>query len=91
MTLQIRPARPGEEGVVLSFIRKLADYEKLAHEVTATEADESRTTLSVASSTSTTGVVAKTAPAVDPMGCVATRNFAAGPWLTWMSWVSTSS
>lgn len=39
MTLEIRPARPGEEGVVLSFIRKLAEYEKLAHEVTATEAD----------------------------------------------------
>ena len=39
MTLEIRPARPGEEGLVLSFIAKLADYEKLAHEVTATEAD----------------------------------------------------
>ena len=39
MTLQIRPARPGEEGLVLAFIRKLADYEKLAHEVTASEAD----------------------------------------------------
>ena len=39
MTLEIRPARRGEEGLVLSFIAKLADYEKLAHEVTATEAD----------------------------------------------------
>ena len=32
-------ARPGEEGLVLGFIAKLADYEKLAHEVTASEAD----------------------------------------------------
>ena len=39
MTLEIRPARRGEEGLVLSFIAKLADYEKLAHEVTASEAD----------------------------------------------------
>ena len=39
MTLEIRPARRGEEGLVFSFIAKLADYEKLAHEVTATEAD----------------------------------------------------
>ena len=39
MTLAIREARPGEEGLVLSFIRKLADYEKLAHEVTASETD----------------------------------------------------
>lgn len=37
--LEIRPARPGEEGLVLAFIRKLADYEKLAHEVTASAAD----------------------------------------------------
>lgn len=37
MTLTIRPARPGEAGLVLGFIRQLADYEKLAHEV---EADE---------------------------------------------------
>lgn len=34
----IRPARPGEAGVVLAFIRALAVYEKLEHEVTATEA-----------------------------------------------------
>ncbi len=39
MSLEIRPARPGEEGLVLSFIRTLADYEKLAHEVEASEAD----------------------------------------------------
>ena len=34
----IRPARPGEAGLVLGFIRALADYEKLAHEVAADEA-----------------------------------------------------
>lgn len=39
MTLAIRAAAAGEEGLVLSFIRKLADYEKLAHEVTANEPD----------------------------------------------------
>jgi GNAT superfamily N-acetyltransferase len=39
MTLDIRPARPGEEGLVLAFIRKLAEYEKLLDEVEATEAD----------------------------------------------------
>ncbi len=39
MSLAIREARPGEEGLVLNFIRKLADYEKLLHEVTAQEAD----------------------------------------------------
>ena len=38
MFLAIRPARPGEAGLVLSFIRELAEYEKLAHEVEATEA-----------------------------------------------------
>jgi len=38
MSLLIRPARPGEAGLVLSFIRALAAYEKLAHEVDATEA-----------------------------------------------------
>jgi GNAT superfamily N-acetyltransferase len=38
MSLLIRPARPGEAGLVLSFIRELAEYEKLAHEVEATEA-----------------------------------------------------
>jgi diamine N-acetyltransferase len=34
----IRPARPGEAGGVLAFIRALADYEKRLHEVTSTEA-----------------------------------------------------
>ncbi len=39
MTLTIRPARPDEAGLVLAFIRELAEYERLAHEVEATEAD----------------------------------------------------
>jgi len=39
MSLEIRQARPGEEALVLGFIRKLADYEKLLHEVSASEAD----------------------------------------------------
>ena len=34
----IRPARPKEAGVVLDFIRKLADYEKCSDEVVADEA-----------------------------------------------------
>jgi len=37
MTVEIRPARPGEAGLVLNFVRELAAYEKLADEV---EADE---------------------------------------------------
>ena len=36
--LRIRPARPGEAGLVLGFVRELAEYEKLTHEVDATEA-----------------------------------------------------
>ena len=39
MSLSIRRARPGEAGLVLDFIRELAEYEKLSHEVEATEAD----------------------------------------------------
>lgn len=39
MTLTIRSAVKGEEGVVYDFIRKLAAYEKLGHEVEATESD----------------------------------------------------
>lgn len=39
MSLEIRQARPGEEALVLGFIRKLADYERLLHEVSASEAD----------------------------------------------------
>ena len=38
MSLTIRPARPGEAGLVLAFIQALAAYEKLAHEVEAGEA-----------------------------------------------------
>jgi GNAT superfamily N-acetyltransferase len=38
MSLTIRPARPGEAGLVLQFVRELAEYEKLEHEVEATEA-----------------------------------------------------
>lgn len=39
MSLTIRQANPGDEGLVFGFIAKLADYEKLAHEMVATEAD----------------------------------------------------
>jgi len=39
MSVNIRRARPGEAGLVLAFIRELAEYEKLSHEVEATEAD----------------------------------------------------
>jgi GNAT superfamily N-acetyltransferase len=38
MSLTVRPARPDEAGLVLSFVRELAEYERLAHEVEATEA-----------------------------------------------------
>jgi len=38
MSLTIRPACPGEAGLVLQFVRELAEYEKLTHEVEATEA-----------------------------------------------------
>ncbi|MDJ1158580.1 GNAT family N-acetyltransferase [Chelatococcus sp. SYSU_G07232] len=37
MSLTIRPAVPADVGLVLSFIRDLAAYEKLLHEVEATE------------------------------------------------------
>jgi GNAT superfamily N-acetyltransferase len=39
MSLIIRGARPDEAGLVLSLVRELAEYEKLLHEVEATEAD----------------------------------------------------
>ncbi len=39
MSLVIRRARPDEAGLVLSLVRELAEYEKLLHEVDATEAD----------------------------------------------------
>jgi GNAT superfamily N-acetyltransferase len=37
MSLLIRRARTDEAGVVLSLVRELAEYEKLSHEVEATE------------------------------------------------------
>ena len=37
MSLTIRRARPDEVGVVYSLIRELAEYERLLHEVEATE------------------------------------------------------
>jgi GNAT superfamily N-acetyltransferase len=37
MTLNIRPARAGEAPLVLQLIRELAEYEKLLHEVVATD------------------------------------------------------
>lgn len=39
MSLSIRPARPGEAGLVLQLVRELAEYEKLLHEVVASEAE----------------------------------------------------
>lgn len=42
MHLIIRPAQPGDEPIILQFIRGLAAYEKLAHECVATEADLTR-------------------------------------------------
>ena len=39
MSLVIRGAGPADIGVVFALIRELADYEKLSHEVVATEAD----------------------------------------------------
>lgn len=36
-SLRIRRARPEEAGLVLSFLRELAEYEKLLHELEATE------------------------------------------------------
>jgi GNAT superfamily N-acetyltransferase len=38
VSLFIRPAGPGEAPLVLAFVRELAEYEKLSHEVDATEA-----------------------------------------------------
>ena len=37
MTVIIRNAAPGDEVAILAFIKELAAYEKLAHEVVATE------------------------------------------------------
>ena len=41
--LCIRAAVPGDAGLILQLIRELADYEKLAHEVVATEQALSQT------------------------------------------------
>ncbi len=38
MALHLRPARPGDGPLILSFVRELAVYEHLEHEVDATEA-----------------------------------------------------
>lgn len=35
----IRPARAGDAGTILALIKELADYERLSHEVVATEDD----------------------------------------------------
>ena len=43
MTFRIRNAAPGDESLILAFIRELARYEKLAHEVVATEAQITQT------------------------------------------------
>jgi GNAT superfamily N-acetyltransferase len=42
MSLIIRPARPGEAPLVFGFVRELADYEQLLHEVEATVEDIDR-------------------------------------------------
>jgi GNAT superfamily N-acetyltransferase len=37
--IQIRPATPQDVPLILTFIRELAEYERLAHEVVATDRD----------------------------------------------------
>ena len=39
MTVTIRAASPADSGLIYGFIRDLADYEKLLHEVAATQDD----------------------------------------------------
>ncbi|KAB0266998.1 GNAT family N-acetyltransferase [Microvirga brassicacearum] len=39
MTLHVRNAQQGDAGLILEFIRELAAFEKLAHEVVATRSD----------------------------------------------------
>jgi GNAT superfamily N-acetyltransferase len=39
MTLSIRKAEPSDASLIFRFIRELAEYERLAHEVDATESD----------------------------------------------------
>jgi len=41
--LTIRPATPADVPLILSLVREIAEYEKLLHEVVATEADVQRT------------------------------------------------
>lgn len=40
--IDLRKAQPGDEATILQFIRGLAEYEHLAHECIATEADLTR-------------------------------------------------
>jgi len=42
LSLIVRPATPADTGLIYGFIRDLAEYEKLLHEVAATEADVAR-------------------------------------------------
>lgn len=42
MSLIVRPATPADTGLIYGFIRDLAEYEKLLHEVAATEPDVAR-------------------------------------------------
>ena len=42
MTVTVRPAVPADTATILGFIRALAEYEKLLHEVEASEADLAR-------------------------------------------------
>jgi GNAT superfamily N-acetyltransferase len=40
--LEIRPAERSDAALILAFVRKLAEYERLLHEVMASEADVAR-------------------------------------------------
>jgi GNAT superfamily N-acetyltransferase len=42
MMLELRSATPGDAPLVLKFIRDLGEYEKLSHEIEASEADIAR-------------------------------------------------
>jgi GNAT superfamily N-acetyltransferase len=42
MTTQVRPAQPADAALIYGFIRDLAEYEKLLHDVDATEAGVAR-------------------------------------------------
>ena len=42
MSLTLRPAEPADAGLIFDFVRELAEYEKLLHEVGATVADIER-------------------------------------------------